>query len=912
MAGENKRTGLLRLVGQDAIPDASYDTASTPLPDNGAARLWDQARSGFAEVGATVSHTLDQAAAAEGKVAGRLAGLDPEFRPTHANTIRGRAFDEAGMQVAETSMKTAMAADMARAHDLYRNDPVKLQGELDGIRRAYLAKALPETLPSIQLEADHARFSYMRDASRIQIQQTEHGQIGAFQEETAGAIKRMHQRAYQLGLDPQADAIMAADLDQLRGSLARKGVNGLPLATPEQAQKIIEHAKESISNARVLGGFDRLGSMAEKEQFISDLDGKFQRGEGLAKVYTLDQYESLKRHLRSEMHASRAHDSVLGEGLKSDIASIDGRAKQGIMVSPDEIAQLRTRAIAAGHGDKLASIDQAERTARVLWDLRRYAPEDIESYAASEKARINAAAAHGNGVAGGPDYRSQQGPASVRFNNPGAMYPGPSASRFGAVGVETIGGGHKIAVFPDAVSGAAAQFDLLASSYTGQSVRQAISKWSGGNDVSGYLATLQREAGISPDHVLTREDMKNPAVAIPLAKAMSVQEAGRAYPLDDAQWSQAHAMALKGSREGMLAAKTDFALGRDEAKHVAAIEGLAAHARSEIARDQLGWAAQTGLVPVAPLDLADQASIRARITAAEVAGRAYGRDAVYLRPEEKRSLALAIHNGGPEALNALGALSGGFGDRMGKVAAELQKDGHAPVTAALAGLVAEVGPNEKGVRDAIDGLAILKQKDHEHLAPKGTDTRGVVVDTLGSSLSRLGKDEGAVVALANAIYVQRAIQSGNKGVFDKGLYEQALRDAVGERTLSGYKYGGVVSQGGWMPWGIGTNNIILPPSLKQGSWRQAVDNITADDLKAVGAGNPIGDDGKPVSLDRIKRATLLQAGPGQYAIATGDASRPGQEGIVWADRKGNPLLLDLNALAPILAKRRPDLFHGGK
>lgn len=42
--------------------------------------------------------------------------------------------------------------------------------------------------------------------------------------------------------------------------------------------------------------------------------------------------------------------------------------------------------------------------------------------------------------------------ASIRYNNPGAMWPGPSSQRFGANGYETIGGGNKIAVFDDPVA----------------------------------------------------------------------------------------------------------------------------------------------------------------------------------------------------------------------------------------------------------------------------------------------------------------------------------------------------------------------------------------------------------------------------------------------------------------------------
>ena len=147
-----------------------------------------------------------------------------------------------------------------------------------------------------------------------------------------------------------------------------------------------------------------------------------------------------------------------------------------------------------------------------------------------------------------PDFRGRGGPASIRYNNPGAQYPGPSARRFGSIGTETIGGGHKIAVFPDAVSGAAAQFDLFANRYTGETLQSAIRRWSGGNSPGTYLKVIERETGLKPNTVLTREHLEDPAIAIPLAKAMSVQEAGRPYPMSDAAWQAAHSKAFGGTQ----------------------------------------------------------------------------------------------------------------------------------------------------------------------------------------------------------------------------------------------------------------------------------------------------------------------------------------------------------------------------
>lgn len=141
-----------------------------------------------------------------------------------------------------------------------------------------------------------------------------------------------------------------------------------------------------------------------------------------------------------------------------------------------------------------------------------------------------------------PDFRGRKGPASIRYNNPGAMWPGQSSRKFGAVQTVTLndGQGNKIAVFPTVIHGAAAQFDLLDRKYTGKTLGSAIRTWSGGNSVPTYLKVIERETGLKPGTVITKEMMRDPRFAIPIAKAMSVQEAGRTYPMNDQQWLAAH------------------------------------------------------------------------------------------------------------------------------------------------------------------------------------------------------------------------------------------------------------------------------------------------------------------------------------------------------------------------------------
>lgn len=130
-------------------------------------------------------------------------------------------------------------------------------------------------------------------------------------------------------------------------------------------------------------------------------------------------------------------------------------------------------------------------------------------------------------------------PASIRTNNPGAMYPGPSARSYGTTGTQVIGGGHKIAVFPDAQAGAGAMFDLLRRNYSGLTLDAAIRKWSGGNNADTYIALVTRATGLPPNARMA-DILANPQAAVALARAMSRHEAGREYPLTEEQWLAAY------------------------------------------------------------------------------------------------------------------------------------------------------------------------------------------------------------------------------------------------------------------------------------------------------------------------------------------------------------------------------------
>lgn len=134
-------------------------------------------------------------------------------------------------------------------------------------------------------------------------------------------------------------------------------------------------------------------------------------------------------------------------------------------------------------------------------------------------------------------------PASIRYKNPGAMWPGARATKWGSTTYVTLkdGQGNKIAVFPTFVQGAAAQFDLWASNYTGMTLKAAIDKWSGHNSPASYVSFLETNTGIIASTKVTRELLAS-AAGWKLLKVQSRWEAGKPIPMTDAEWQEAQGM----------------------------------------------------------------------------------------------------------------------------------------------------------------------------------------------------------------------------------------------------------------------------------------------------------------------------------------------------------------------------------
>lgn len=163
--------------------------------------------------------------------------------------------------------------------------------------------------------------------------------------------------------------------------------------------------------------------------------------------------------------------------------------------------------------------------------------------------------------------RDHSVPAAVQFKNPGAMWPGTIATKWGSTKWQYLsdgtgqgggGKGNKIAIFDSWVMGIAAQLDLWRTSpnYRGKRFADAIHIWDGGNNTPSYISYVKaRVPGITEGTVMDDKFWAGP-MAIPFLKAQAAHEAGKVIPAPAGDWVTAQNLVMGGKAPASPTKKT--------------------------------------------------------------------------------------------------------------------------------------------------------------------------------------------------------------------------------------------------------------------------------------------------------------------------------------------------------------------
>ncbi|MFC0809121.1 glycoside hydrolase family protein [Ensifer sp. P24N7] len=393
------------------------------------------------------------------------------------------------------------------------------------------------------------------------------------------------------------------------------------------------------------------------------------------------------------------------------------------------------------------------------------------------------------------------------------------------------------------------------------------------------LARFQLDAGTAP---------KGKEIATSTLARMRISEAIRTQPIGAVE---KNVKALLG--DGATSDDVDFAR-RTIAEH-----------RKDLQTDPLGVAERFGVLPVSPglpldgdIDPASVAGAFAeRINAADAAAKHFGVQPKFFRPGEAEAIEAAVKADPSRGLDIAAGLVSAAGGNTDKVFRELGET--APAVALSGGLIAS-GGNRQAALDLISGFG--KTPDGKaYTDMPNTKRLPLAQAATGTALAFTPDQVNRLDQAAASIARKRLYDAGIDPKKDdaKPIYERAYQEAAGASFANGVQFGGIADydRGLW----YSPQKVLLPPTVRADRFPQLMEALTDKDVGEVKAKN-----GRTWTAKDFQKAMPV-AVRGGFAFALGDVD--GSAPMFIADENGQPVVLDLEALRPVLEPRVPGAYR---
>lgn len=316
----------------------------------------------------------DEAAQAEGAAAGKVAGLDPHYRPDGSLTIRGKAFNDAATKTYENNLDAKLRTDLQATFEANRDNPAALKKAFDNLHAKYTG---PEGDVFDSIKGDfNAQFSRMRipyeNKALGNFEDLNHAQNRASLVNNITA--RQTNAARMAAADPN-NPVTARNIDlelQEVDQLIDAQVGSQSIAADAGAKLKIKTRDDILQSASIAQA-SALTTPEAIAAYRANVKAKFAKGEfnGL----TADGYTSLDTSLQ-QLEASRR--TTINSGVTQLSKNIDDyvdRVAAGLPVPPDEWTKYVTGEAAKTPKGALA-LQTGEAKVRVAQAMSRMSIED--------------------------------------------------------------------------------------------------------------------------------------------------------------------------------------------------------------------------------------------------------------------------------------------------------------------------------------------------------------------------------------------------------------------------------------------------------------------------------------------------------------------------------------------------------
>lgn len=297
------------------------------------------------------------------------------FRPTGTDTIRGRAFDEAGTKTYLQLVDSEMRSTTQQAYEKYRDDPAGLETALGNLKGALKKDhVFPEIEADYEVGFDRLAGTYLGQARENLARKVEKQQYAAFIERGSQLSTDIARQTANLDPDsPGADSALASSLaavDTYFDSAVRQGI-----IDPDDAAKAKIGKRNDVAGGFYLAQAEKLdadGIATMRAEMAGDLqDGGVAGldGDGYADINTrLIAMEDRKRR-----EATKAAGDLAARG-----SAIAERIAAGYDADPAALTQLELDARSAPNGQQV--VDATRRKVSVATAIRDLPPAQSRAY----------------------------------------------------------------------------------------------------------------------------------------------------------------------------------------------------------------------------------------------------------------------------------------------------------------------------------------------------------------------------------------------------------------------------------------------------------------------------------------------------------------------------------------------------
>lgn len=881
--------GALPTFGMQPIAstgDSNFSPVPGAVPD--ASRIGATWATGFGKIAGTLGDMAETSAKYDAQEAGRVAGLDPNYRPSGWESV---AYQKAALGTYKDQLEAKARTAAGAAWETYQKLPVDqrdpnvfLKTLSDEREKFIKGDVFPEVTPDFEKGWNSLTQTYSRAAQEDFDRRTlDNARAGKIANQTAAAATAHRIASLPSSSDPEIRAQIDAH-DKLLDAAVNQGQ-----FAAAQAQTMKEKFLQSVLQTRAMALFDNAPD-ADRPHYLKMFAADYS-GDYAAMV--------------------RAKESGGDDGARSATSSSGGRYGFTEGTWADLSAQHpELKLTPQGRFE----VDQQEKAFAAFTAGNRAAL----AAAGKEASPANLYMAHFLGAAGARDFLSklEKDPAA----SAAAAFPKEAAANKGvfykpdgtprslnevyALQTKGFGEARTAGLSKESYDWLVARMQHSVASVQQrgeQAQREAIA------DISATKRQIADGFDVTP---AAWSLMANKYAASPDAEVRAAFDQASAVRSMVAGFTGKSPTEVEAQIANMRAAVAGGA-SPQQAERVKDAESWLTKYRSDLAENPVGRYARDFGARVTPLDLSSPeaigGSLAARAPVAEQAAKQYGLPTPrYLMPDDMAAFKTLAANGGPLMTQAAGAIMSSMGPRGAQVLREIGGDAPAFVTAAR---VSAWGGDPQFLADFAEWHRLSSdpatKKAMELPNRKAADE--AFSSTLGHSLLALPDYNTAARTAAMQAFEVRALRNGyDRSLPDsaaRGELSRAVNQALGATYDGDVQYGGVASRS--VDW-FTSEQVLAPGNMRADRVGPALASLTDDDLKALPA-QPLYDNGAAVPARVLSGARMVSVGRGKYAVASGDPTS--KDTTYFKDANGNRFVLDLNALEDRLRARMPSAYR---